>query len=157
MNNYKPESFKELLQRLSRYCAYQDRCRRDVEMKLQGWELSSKMAERLIKELLNEGFVDDLRFAKSFVRGKFRINRWGKQRIVYELRARKIDEPMIKEGLEEIDEGRYMDSIRSLIEKKNLEIKSKKIVNKREKIINFVVGKGYEIDLVLRMMNELKL
>lgn len=125
-------------------------------MKLQGWNVSKGLIERLIMELSKEGYIDDLRFAGSFVRGKFRINKWGKQRIVFELKARKIDEQHIKEALKEIDEVSYMDSIRSLIRKKDLEIKTGKTLNKREKIINFVVGKGYEIDPVLRMMNELK-
>jgi len=156
MKKASPSDFETLFTRLTRYCAYQDRCKRDVEMKMQGWQVSKKLAEQLILKLTNEGFVDDLRFASSFVRGKFRINKWGKQRIVYELRARSIDEQLIREALEEIDEASYMDSIRALIHKKNLEIKPGKTLNKRDKIINFVVGKGYEIDLVLRMMNEIQ-
>ncbi len=148
--------FQTLYARLTRYCSYQDRCKRDVEMKLQGWKVSKGLIERVIMELAKEGYVDDLRFARSFVRGKFRGNKWGKQRIVFALKARKIDEQHIKEALEEIDEASYMDSIRSLIRKKDLEIKLGKTLNKREKIINFVVGKGYEIGLVLRMMNEQK-
>nr|MBC8181092.1 RecX family transcriptional regulator [candidate division KSB1 bacterium] len=115
--------FQTLYTKLSRYCAYQDRCKWDVEMKLQGWQVSKGLAEQLIMELAKEGYVDDLRFARSFVRGKFRVNKWGKQRIVFELRAKRIDEQLIKKALEEIDEASYMDSIRSLIRKKDLEIK----------------------------------
>lgn len=115
------------------------------------------MQEKLLKQLKEEELIDDQRFANAFVRGKFRVNRWGRNRITYELRARQLSEPVISIALREIDEEQYLDTIRTLIIKKNQEINPGKTVNKREKIINFVVGKGFESDLVLRMIQSINI
>ena len=112
---------------------------------------------KMIAMLKEEGMIDDQRFANAFVRGKFRVNRWGRNRITYELRARQLPEPVISNALKEIYEEQYLDVIRTLIIKKSGEINPGKTLNKREKIINFVVGKGFELDLVLRMMQEFKI
>lgn len=110
-----------------------------------------------MKQLKEEGFIDDQRFARSFVRGKLRGNKWGRIRITCELRAKKIPETIISEALQEIGEEEYLELIRSLIKKKSGEINPEKTLNKQDKIINFVVGKGFEIDLVLRMIQEIKI
>jgi len=146
-----------LFTKLSKYAAYQDRCTQDVKMKMEGWKVPGNQQEKLIQQLTSEGFIDDRRFADSFVRGKLSINKWGRIRITYELRAKKIPEAMIREVLQEIDEEMYMDTIRSLILRKNGEINPDKSLNKRQKIINFAVGKGFEPDLVFRVIQELKI
>jgi regulatory protein len=145
-----------LLQKLERYCSYQDRCTRDIEMKMSGWKIPKASKEKLIKQLKDEGFIDDQRFARSFVRGKFRVNKWGRIRIAFELRSRQLPEAIITEALLEIGEEEYMETIRALVNRKSGEINPEKTLNKREKIINFVVGKGFETDLVLRMIKEIK-
>ena len=152
--NPSPES---LLQKLQRFCAYQERCSLDVVQKLRAWKVPKSLQEKLLKQLKEEELIDDQRFANAFVRGKFRVNRWGRNRITYELRARQLPEPVISIALREIDEEQYLDTIRTLIIKKNQEINPGKTVNKREKIINFVVGKGFESDLVLRMIQSINI
>ncbi|MFC2102505.1 regulatory protein RecX [Bacteroidota bacterium] len=141
--------------KLQRYCAYQERCTRDVEMKMRGWKIPEASKEKLIQQLKDDGFLDDTRFAASFVRGKFRANKWGRIRISNELRSRKLSDAIIAEALQEIDEEEYLETIRALIIRKSGEINPEKTLNKREKIINFVVGKGFETDLVLRIIKEI--
>lgn len=143
-----------LLEKLERYCSYQDRCSSDVELKMAGWKLPPSEKEKLIRKLTEEGFIDDQRFARSFARGKFRVNNWGRIRIRFELKAKRIPESLIREALQEIGEEEYEAAIRALINKKSGEINPEKTLNKREKIINFVVGKGFEIDQVLRIIQE---
>ncbi len=150
-------STETFLHKLERYCSYQDRCSRDVEQKMAGWKIPQASKEKMIKQLKDEGFIDDQRFTKSFVRGKFRVNKWGRNRITYELKIRQLPGSMISEALKEIAEEEYLDTIRALIMKKSGEINPGKTLNKREKIINFVVGKGFELDLVLRMIQETKI
>ncbi len=146
-----------LYTKLTRYAAYQDRCSRDVELKMAGWKIPKTSKEKLIKQLKDEGFIDDQRFARSFVQGKFRVNKWGRIRIAHELRTRRLPDTMIADALMEIDEESYMETIRALVIRKGGEINPEKTLNKREKIINFVVGKGFETDLVLRIMKEIKI
>ncbi|MCK9220528.1 MAG: regulatory protein RecX [Bacteroidales bacterium] len=145
------------LPRIQRYCAYQERCTREVEQKLKEWKVPGPKITSLIKQLREEGFMNDERFARIFVRSKLRINKWGRQKIVYELKGRQIPEQLIRTALEEIPEEEYHTVLRELILKKHQEIKVRKNLNIREKIINFVVGKGFEFDLVFEILKELKI
>jgi len=117
---------------------------------------SSEIAA-IVKQLNHEGFLHEERFAKSFVRGKFGINKWGRIKIRFELKNRHIPEKLITIALMEIDEEDYLKTLRQLIQKKMGEIKTEKSLNIRDKIINFAVAKGYEFDMILEALKTLKL
>lgn len=140
--------------RISRFCAYQERCTADVKKKLAEWSLTGSKAESVIERLAREGFLDDRRFARAFARGKFRQNQWGRKKIVYELRSRQIAEDVIHNALSEISEDEYRRMIRLLIGKKSSQINKGKVLNVREKIITFVVGKGFEYGEVVQVLEE---
>lgn len=147
-----------VIMQLERYCAYQERCSRDVILKLRNLKVPSGKADAIILKLKKEKFLDDERFTRFFVRGKFRISKWGRIKIRHELTARGISAKLISLVIaEEIGEEEYSKMIRSLIKKKSQEINAEKKLNIRDKIINFVVSKGYEFDLVLQTLNELKI
>lgn len=147
-----------IIMQLERYCAYQERCSRDVILKLRNLKVPSGKADAIILKLKKEKFLDDERFTRFFVRGKFRISKWGRIKIRHELTARGISAKLISLVIaEEIGEEEYSKMIRSLIKKKNQEINAEKKLNIRDKIINFVVSKGYEFDLVLQTLNELRI
>ncbi len=143
--------------RISSYCSYQERCVRDVEQKLAEWKVPGGKISTIIKKLKAERFIDDERFARLFVRGKFRSNKWGRLKIRYELKGRGIPENLIREALPEISDEDYRKTIRELILKKKSEIKPGKNLNIREKIITFVTGKGFEFDLTAEILKELKI
>ncbi|MCX6282273.1 MAG: regulatory protein RecX [Bacteroidetes bacterium] len=119
----------------------------------------------MIIQLREEGFISDERFARAFVRGKWRVNHWGRIKITFELRARKIPESLIREALVEIDADTYRETLRELTEKKAKDIRlqkreknnSGKNLNLRDKLFNFALGKGYESDLVREILDELKI
>ncbi|MEI7499082.1 MAG: regulatory protein RecX [Bacteroidota bacterium] len=146
-----------IFDRISRYCAYQERCLWDVKQKLSEWKVPGGISNKITKKLKDEGFIDDERFAKLFARGKFRINKWGRLRIRYELKCRSIPDHIIHEALLEISEEDYRKTVMELILKKKLEIKPEKNLNIREKIITFVTGKGFEFDLTAEVLKELKI
>ncbi len=147
----------QIFDRISRYCAYQERCTREVEQKLTDWKVPREKIGQVMKKLKEERFIDDERFARLFVRGKFRINKWGRLRLQYELKGRGLSEKLIREALLEISETDYHKTIRELILKKKSEINPGKSLNIREKIITFVTGKGFEFDLTLNIIKELKI
>jgi len=157
MSASEEQAYQTLLARLQRYAAYQDRCTHDLLRKMTEWHVPENLREKLLKQLTSEGFVDDRRFASSFVRGKFHSNKWGRIRIAGELRARGFSGSIITEALQEIGEEEYAEAVRQLILRKNREINPQKIMHKREKILNFVVGKGFETTLVLRIIQEIKI
>lgn len=143
--------------RIQRYCAYQERCSRDVETKLHEWKIPPGKISKIIKELNDDGFLDDIRFARLFARGKFSINQWGRKKIGYELNKKGIPGNLIDTALKEIDEIKYHEVLLSLIGKKCKEIKAGKNLTIREKLINFALGKGFEFDLILQTLNHLKI
>ena len=157
MSTKSRNSVDDILFRVSRYCAYQDRCSKEVRQKLK--ELGSAPGKIAVymKTLAEEGFFDDRRYAGAFIRGKFRNNHWGRLKIFFELIQKGIAEKMIREELREIDEKEYLDAIRKLIEKKFKDPAVKKSPAFREKIATFVTGKGFEAGLVWQMIHEMKL
>lgn len=146
-----------VLQKIQYYCSYQERCIRDTEEKLRDWTVQKKLIPSIISQLVEEGFINEERFAKVYAGGKFRVNKWGRQKIGFELKLKGIPEAMIQKGLKEIDEEDYQRVLRNLILKKQKKIKPEKNLNIREKILTFVNGKGYEMELILSALKELKI
>jgi regulatory protein len=153
----KPINPGMVLQKIQYFCSYQERCIRDTEEKLKDWAVQKKLIPSLIERLQKEGFINEERYAKVFAGGKFRVNKWGRQKIEFELRLKRIPEDMIQKGIKEIDEDEYQKILQDLILKKQKEIKSDTDFNTREKIITFVYSKGYEMELILSALKELKI
>ena len=155
--NTKPVDSELVLQKIRYFCSYQERCIRDVEGKLKDWTVQKKLIPFIIKTLKDEGYLDEERFAKVYAGGKFRVNKWGRERIGFELRLKGIGDELIRRGLEEIDEQDYLKVLRALILKKQKEFLQEDDFPVREKIINFAHGKGYEFELILSIIKELKI
>jgi len=102
-SRYDPLSDDSVKTRIQRYCAYQERCSRDVETKLHEWKIPSGKISKIIKELGVNGFLDDVRYARFFVTGKFSINQWGRKKIIYEMINKGIPRKIIDTAIEEID------------------------------------------------------
>jgi len=153
----KPIDSGMVLQKIRYFCSYQERCIRDTEEKLKDWAVQKKLIPSIIGQLQKENYINEERFAKVYAGGKFRVNKWGRQKIGFELKLKGIPEGMIQKGLEEIDEEDYRRVLRDLIRKKRKEIKPEKDLNIREKILNFALGKGYESVLVLDLIKKLEI
>lgn len=148
-------SIEEVKRKIERYCVYQDRCHKEVEKKLAEYHLIPEAKEAILLHLFEHNFLNEERFAKSFARGKFRIKKWGRQRITRELKLRDISTYNIKTALKEINEADYLTSLHSLIEKKNNQVTEENIFKRKKKIIDFLLYRGYETDLVFKTVNEL--
>jgi regulatory protein len=146
-----------ILRRIQHYCAYQERCNHEVDIKLLAWKVSPAKTKKIKQNLSGEGFINEERYARLFVRSKFHVNKWGRAKIRYELKIRNIPEELILKAMEEIGEEDYLSTIRELILKKLSEINTGKHLSVREKIITFVTGKGFEFDLISIVLKELKI
>jgi regulatory protein len=144
-----------LLQKIEHYCAYQERCSYDVALKLRSWKVEPSAISDFLARLQEEHFIDDERYARSFVRGKFHISKWGRVKIVHELKYKQIEEDIIQMSLNEIGAEEYQQMLRSLIVQKLSAVKPGKNLNIREKILTFVTGKGFEYNLTEKILNEL--
>ena len=138
---------------MARYCSYQDRTINQVREKLAGRSIDTHNSEIIIEKLINEGFINEERYAISYMLGKFHQNKWGRNKIRYLLLNQGIAERFIENAAGQIDEEEYDTQIRKMIRKKAGEIKSERYV-KKNKIANFLIGKGFEPDLVWGMIRE---
>lgn len=136
----------EAKQKIEAYCAYQERCDQEVRKKLHSWNMDAEHIDILIADLISNNFMNEERFAEAFVSGKFRIKKWGKIRIRRELKMRKISDYSINKALAQIDDKAYIETLKLLIEKK--EVKGKSKWDKQAKLKRYLATKGYENELI---------
>ena len=141
-------SLEESKGKLETYCAYQERSQWEVRRKLYEKGIKGNSAEELISEMISANFLNEERFARSFARGKFRIKHWGRIRISRELKLREITPRCIQLALSEIDSDEYYDSLLTQAEKKWEKTTEKDRFKKRYKVIQYLMGKGFEQDLI---------
>lgn len=138
------------------YCAYQERCYKEVEEKLYSFSVNLSEKEEILTYLIENNFINEERFAQSFVRGKHNYKSWGKNRIVNELKFRNISSRIITIALKEIPEETYLENFHQLAEKHWHNITERKGPKKNKKFVDFLLRKGYEMSLIYEKLNELK-
>ena len=153
MENY---TFEEIKHKLEYYCSYQDRCHKEVEQKLNSFTLITALKEKVIVHLIENNFINEERFAKSFARGKHNYKGWGKNRIVNELKFRNISSRIIETALKEIPEATYLENFHALAEKNWEIIKEPKGQKRNKKFVDFLLRKGYETSLIYEKLKELE-
>ena len=145
----------EIKLKLAQYCVYQDRCHKEVEQKIREYNLIPEAKELILLYLMQHDFLNEERFAKSFARGKFRIKKWGKQRIIRELKFKEISTYNIQTALKEIEEDEYLSIIYKITKSRNKIIKESDFYKRKKKLIDFLLRKGYETDLVYKTVNDI--
>ncbi len=130
----------------------QERCKSEVRRKLYEKGVPKSVADKFIEQLEEENFLNEERFARTFVRGKFRMNKWGKLKISAHLKQLQIPNEFINNAIKEIDEKEYLNVLKQLIEKKSREINETDIFVKKQKLANYLVSKGFEIDIVFSLI-----
>lgn len=155
MKNEKSYTVDEATKLMENFCAYQERCHKEVEQKLYDLNMIPIAREKIILHLLQHNFLNEERFSKSFARGKFSIKNWGRIRIVNELKFRNISPYNIKTALKEIDEETYLKTLQKIAEKKWAVIKEPNAFKKRSKLLTYLSSKGYESELIYEVVNGL--
>jgi regulatory protein len=147
---------KTILTKAQAYCAYQDRCSSEVTQKLRDWGVEQARIPKILESLTADKFLDDCRYAESFVSSKFRLKHWGRNKLMYELRLKKIPSDLISLAMEKIDESEYAATLQMLITKKSKEVKDSDAFRKKQKIARYLISKGFESEMVFGMMKEKK-
>ena len=148
MQSKKKLSPTEAKQKIYRYCAYQERSHKEVRDKLYEYGLYRDEVEELLSALITEGFLNEERFAKAFAGGKFRMQRWGRIKILNELEARGLTSNCIKIGMKEIEDADYIKTLREILERKLNQLDEENAFVKRDKLARYAIQKGFEPDLV---------
>lgn len=150
-----PDEKTQALNRAKRLCSGQEKCIYDIHKKLQDWEISEEFYESIIKELISDGFINEARYAMAFVNDKFRFAKWGKIKIAYALKGKKISGSIIHDALNSIDDADYLLLIEKEIRNKYKGIKGIDKYNLKAKLFRFSQTKGFESDLSFQVINKL--
>ncbi len=144
---------KQLAGKLENYCAYQERCHRDVREKLRSLGARQHDADLVIGHLIQANYLNEERFARNFARGKFRVKGWGRNRITNELKLRDISAPNIRAAMQELDAEDYEGRFAEIAQKHWETIAEKHPLKKKKKFTDYLIRKGFESDLVFKAAN----
>lgn len=139
----------------AKYCAYQERSQKEVRNKLYDLGLYRDEVEEVISALIMDNYINEERFARAYVGGKFRMKKWGRNKILMGLKQYDISTYCVKMGMAEIDSQEYQSALFNIIEKKNDSISDENLFSKRNKIAKYAIGRGYEPDLVWGTIKEI--
>ena len=146
---------EKALQKIKQFCAYQERNHQEVKDKLYSYGLYKKDVETIMAQLIEENFLNEERFAIAFAGGKFRINKWGRIKIKYELKQKAVSDYCIRMALRSIDESDYIKTIQQLINDKSTSLRQEKnLFIKKQKILRYLTQKGFESTLVNDFIKE---
>ncbi|HVE60495.1 MAG TPA: regulatory protein RecX [Chitinophagaceae bacterium] len=147
---------QQALQKLRHYCGYQGRSHQDAVQKL--WELrvSKKDHDEIISLLIKKGYLNEERFAIQFAGGKFRINGWGRKKILHALKEKQVSSYNITKALKCIDEADYQKKMQMLAQKKYLSLKNEQYLARKKKTMDYLLQKGYEQTLISRVLVQIE-
>lgn len=144
-----------LLEKLKKYCAYQERSHHDVVQKMWDLKIPHEWRDGMIITLMQENFLNEERFARTYVRGKFNIKKWGRIKIINGLKQHEVNKKCIQLALTEIDEDCYLEVLRETIELKRSKLKEKNPWKRRSAIYRFAAHRGFEPSLINEQLNSL--
>jgi regulatory protein len=148
-------SEKEITNKLYKYCAYQERAVSDVSKQLERYNVKERSKKMIIDKLIEEGFLNEERYAKTYMLSKLRYNKWGKIKIIHGLKEKSIDSNIIHKVIDTISEKEYIEIIAHLIAKKKILLQEKDIYVKKNKLARFLIYKGFESTIVWDQINKL--
>lgn len=139
---------KVALAKAEHFCAYQERAQQEVRDKLYDWGLWPDAVENIIVKLIGDNFLNEERFAKSYVRGKFKQKGWGRVKIKQGLKIKKIPENLLKKALLTIDGDEYFEMLTKVLSKKAALLPEKIPYKRRYKLQQYALSRGFETDLI---------
>lgn len=155
MISNKTYTVEEALSKLQNYCSYQERCHQEVRQKLKGMRMIPDAIDQIIVYLLEYNFLNEERFAKTFVSGKFRIKKWGRRRLTLELKKKGVGKFNINQALSEISDAEYIEVFNVLAENRLKYIKETNKQKKKKKLADYLLYRGWESHLVYDKVNQL--
>lgn len=153
--NRKTYTVNDALNKLQQFCAYQERCHQEVSDKLKKMNMIPEAIDQIIVSLIQDNYLNEERFAKAFVSGKFRIKKWGRQRLILELKKRNITKRLIDKAIAEINEAEYLETLETLATKKCSSITETNLLKKKKKLADYLLYRGWESHLVYEKVNTL--
>src|SRR5882762_3684167 len=140
---------EQALQKARHYCGYQERSHAEVKEKLYSFGLRRQEVDETLSRLIEDDYLNEERFARQFAGGHFRMKRWGRVKITYELKQKQVSEYCIRKALKEIDEDDYIKTLEKLAADKWATLETEpNLFIKLRKASDYLMQKGYESGLV---------
>jgi regulatory protein len=146
---------EQALQKLKHYCSYQERCHSEVKDKLYNLGVKRNEHDEITAALIEEGYLNEERFAIAFAGGRFRLKNWGRVKIKYELKLKQVSDYSIKKALKAIDENEYNSTIEKLAADKYASLKREQWLVRKKKTIDYLLQKGYELNLISQVIDNI--
>ena len=140
------------LKKILHYCDYQDRCKKEIFAKLNAFELTEDDRNFIVDFLLEEGYINDERYCRSYVKSKLNLKKWGVNKIKLSLIAKGVDRDIIEAVVSEIDQDSYKEELVKLLE--NKKINESDPYKRKAKLIRYAVGKGYSLSMVMEILGN---
>lgn len=147
---------KEVKEKACRFCAFRERSPQEVLDKIISWGVSEEDAHKLVAGLIQQNFINEQRFANAYCHDKFEFNSWGKQKIKFMIHSHRISEKIVQDALDRIDTVKYEERVYELAQRKWEKLKDEEKNRRKQKIMNYLVNKGYEIGLVWKVIDSLE-
>lgn len=138
---------------MANYCAYQDRCHYEVEQKMWDFNLIPEAKDELMLYLLRENFLNEERFTRSYIRGKFYQKNWGRAKIRINLLKKQVPEKLIQQCFDEIDDSDYHETVRKLYDNYYTKVTAQNEFQKKSKTIRYLLGKGFEYEVITAVLD----
>ena len=138
------------LKKMIHYCDYQDRCKKEIFTKLNSFELADDDRNFIVGFLNDEGYINDERYCRSYVKSKLNLKKWGVNKIKLSLITKGIDKEIIDNVLSEIDQKSYKEELVNLL--KNKKINEEDPYKRKAKLMRYAVSKGYSISEVMEVL-----
>lgn len=157
MNSLKKSyTFEEIKQKLVNYCVYQDRCHSEVEIKMKEFLLIQEAKDDIFLYLIKENYLNEERFVRSYIRGKFYIKNWGKNKIRSHLIQKKISDKLIIRCFDEIFDEDYKAVALKIFENYYSKLTNLKVYQKKSKTIGYLINKGYEYEIIQKILENVE-
>ncbi len=151
----KEYSLEELLHKAASYCSISEHCISEVEEKLTAWGVSETDKQKIIARLISEDFINEKRFCTYFVKDKFRFNKWGKIKISFAMKQKRLSKEQINTALGIIDDGEYEELLASILKTKLVGLKFEYEYEKQGKLYRFAQSRGFENNVIERVIRSI--
>lgn len=147
-------TFEQAFQRAASLCSGSEHCISDIEEKFHRWGVAKADAKRVIDTLIDEKYIDEIRYATAYTRDKLRFSHWGRIKIRTMLRAQRISEADINNAFDNIDQEEYLGILESIISKKRQTMDDAESYASRAKLMRFAMQRGFEMHEITKFISE---
>ncbi len=148
-------NISDLLGRARRYCAGAEQCEDTVRQKLVVWKATPEESDAVVAALMNEGYIDDERYARAYCESKIKNHQWGRQKVLYHLRLKHLSRTAVDSGMASVSEDDYREALHTAAEKKldEMRVESADDPEVRQKLTAFLISRGFTISEINQTLN----